>query len=160
MPRNNDPRVIFRKAYKERQACPLQLPGNPYKLEDAREHLDAMLDTGRAALKFERFPVNGGAQVSLGGCLAFERRRWTRHLLGKSLPYELGYNAVPGLEMMAQPALLARFTDMLVDEILPAVTSGLTLPEGEPMMVCLVDVLERSLVLIEETLAACEVDHA
>ena len=160
MAKNLDPRAIYHEAYHDRQACPLQLPGNPYKLEEAGWQLDAMLDTARAALQYERHQVKGGAQDSLGGCLAYERRPWTREALGKSLPHLLGRNAVPGLEVMARPDLLLRFSDTVLDALLPAATAGLALPKGEPMMIQLVDVLERTLALIDETLAACEVAHA
>lgn len=160
MAKNLDPRAIYHEAYQDRQACPLQLPGNLYKLEEARWQLDAMLDTARAALQYERHPMKGGAWNSLGECLAFQRRKWTRQALESRISRVLGYDAVPGLEVMARPDLLARFSDAVLGALLPAAIAGLALPQGEPMMVRLVDVLERTLALIDESLAACEVPHA
>ena len=160
MPKKLDPRLIYKEAYQDRQGFSLPLTGNPYKLTEARWELDAMLHTARTAMQYERHPVKGGGEDSLGGCLARQRRPWTRKALAKGIPHVLGYDAVPGLEVMARPDLLARFAATVFEEILPAVDSGLALPQGEPMMVRLVDVLERTLLLIDETLAACEVAHA
>lgn len=155
-----DPRAVFNKSYQDREAYPLQLPGNPYKLAEARRVLTPTLETARAALAHERYPVKGGGRDCLGSCLAFERRKWTRQVLERWIPKVLGYDAVPGLEVMARPDLLKRFSDAVLQDILPAATVGLALPKGVPMMVCLVEVLEYTLRLIDETLAACEVAHA
>lgn len=155
-----DPMSIYNEAYQERQSFPLRHPSNPYKLKEARQQIVTMLDTARAVLQYERRPVRGGGQDSLGGCLAYERYRWTRKVLGEWISRVLGRNAVPGLEVMARPVVLARFTDKVLGELLPAATAGLALPQGEPMMLHLVDLLDRTLAAVDETLAACEVVHA
>ena len=160
MAKNLDPRAIYHEAYQDRKAHPLQLPGNPYKLADARRALTPTLRTARAVLDYERHPVKGGGDDYLGGCFAHERRAWTANVFRRWIPFVLGYEAVPGLEVMARPDLLKRFSDAVLQDILPAATVGLALPKGVPMMVCLVEVLEYTLRLIDETLAACEVVHA
>lgn len=159
MAKKLDPQTVFDKACQDRQAYPLQLPGNPYKLAEARHKLARSLDTARAALAHERNPRKGDGQVWLGGCLAYERRRWTRKQLGEWTPYVLGYDAVPGLEVMARANLLTRFSHAVHHHILPAAAAGLALPKGEAMMLHLVELLERTLGLIDEALAACEVAH-
>lgn len=155
-----DPQAVFSKAYQDRQAYPLQLPRNPYKLAEARRALTPVLETARAALAYERHPVKGGGRDGLGCCLAFERRWWTRKMLERSIPQVLGYDAVPGLEVMARADLLARFSHAVHHHILPAATAGLALPKGEAMVLHLVELLERTLALIDEAFAAGEVAHA
>lgn len=155
-----DPRVVFNKAYQDRQAHPLRLPGNPYKLAEARLKLDMDLSTARDALDHERHPATWRVWDSACSGLSDSPREWTEWMLRHRVAFSLGYDALPGLEVMGNPELSARFTYKVVNDILPAATAGLALPPGEPMMLHLVDVLESTLALIDEALTACEVADA
>lgn len=158
MGKNLTLRDTFMDARHRRTEHPLPL-GNPYKLRDADRDLRQILETARAVLAYEQRPVKGGADLWLGCCLAHERRSWTQRMLRKGVAEIFGYDAVPGLEVMGCPDLLERFMGIVLNDIFPTATEGLVLPRGVPMMERLVEVTERALALVDNTLAALKVTH-
>ena len=144
------PRETFDAALQQRTKIPIWRNRHPYKLIEAGRSLRQIRDTAIAALAYQRCPSKHATY--LGCCLSYERHSWVRRMLAEEIPFGLGYKAVPGLEAMDRPDLLAPFQGVVERHILPAVTGALALPKGEPMMEDLVRVASRALLLVDETL--------
>jgi hypothetical protein len=154
-----NPFASYQEAYQKRQQCPLTLPGDSYKLQDARHTISAMLETAEAALDHEYGPAPDPQEL-YGCCLAGERYAWARQTLAEGLPYVLGYNAVPGLEVMGRADLTHSFTTTLWVFVLPTASRGLELPDGASLLKHVFEVLEGTLLLIGQMVDACEMADA
>lgn len=144
-------------AYRKAQAHPPKLPSNPDKLAEARRYLTLTLETARTALEYERQPVMCSRCDPPRDCLTPLRRRCTRWFLAWNLSGMR--SSVPGLESGGLSDLLTPFFNAVRVELTPSIYSPLHLPRGGAMIAQLIEVLECTLRLIEEKLAACEVAH-
>lgn len=126
--------------------------GNPYKFIEARSNVELARQQAIAALQYHRSPRKGGAWDNLGGFLAHERVWYTAKLLRKILPFCLGRNAVPGLQVMGRPEVFEPFHDAMVNQILPEIAHATMLPRGEPMMEELVRICEKTIDLMNKAL--------
>lgn len=133
-----DPNEAFNEALRRRATIPL-IQDNPYKLREAFWGCRQIHCNASAALDYERRSKKTRRWAG-ALCVAYERNTWTRRMLGQTVAIHLGYDAIPGLAAMDRPDLLADVTRAVTEQILPQLTGGLALPNGEPMMGRLVDV--------------------
>ncbi len=133
--------------------------GNPYKFIEARDHVESIRDKTIAALQYHRSPRKGGQYENLGGFLASERISFTAKLLREALPFELGRNAVPGLEVMNNPKVFNQFHSAVLNQILPDIAYGVTLPRGELTMIELIRICETTLDLMNTSLRQLGIDR-
>lgn len=162
MAKHQTPYEAYQQGCQSRARYPLQLAGNPDKFLESIANLKGLLRTARNALSYELGAKKGNPDMLLGGgylCLASERHWVVAKILREKLAMELGYNTLPGIELMHRPNLLKTLTSEVLEKTLPAAVAGMSLPSGAPMMEHLIKVLEGVLKHAEAALAELEVHH-